>query len=249
MKYLLLLVGFGWSGILLAQEKISVGFQGGINAPGLVVRSANPVVDGYKTKLSAYFGLMAEEGLSKKWSLVEEIDYANMTITKSGAQVIPRSAYDNLNLENVSSYPHLYATFDSKIQTKYIELPVMLKYSVYEDEQVSFYVNGGPFAGIMFYGNATTQGLSGVYKNPAHSGQPLFTISFNQNQNLIDWFHPLNFGVKLGAGLTVKGDAGDFFVNLNSSLGLMNIEESTGDGASKTKSLVLAVGYLFHLSK
>ena len=120
MKYLLLLVGFGWSGILLAQEKISVGFQGGINAPGLVVRSANPVVDGYKTKLSAYFGLMAEEGLSKKWSLVEEIDYANMTITKSGAQVIPRSAYDNLNLENVSSYPHLYATFDSKIQTKYI---------------------------------------------------------------------------------------------------------------------------------
>lgn len=251
MKYFLLIINLLGSGVLFSQEKISFGFQGGINAPGLVVRSKNPVVDGYKTKLSAYFGVIAEEGLSNKWSLLEEIDYANMTITKSGAQVIPRSAYDNLKLVNVSSFPRLYGTFDSKIQTKYIEVPVMLKYKVYEDEQLSFYVNGGPFAGLMFYGNATTQGIGKVYSDAAHTKpiDPPINISFNQSQNLADWFHPLNIGIKAGAGLTLKGDAGEFFVNLNTSLGLVNIEESTGDGESKTKSLVLAVGYLFHLSK
>ncbi len=251
MKYLLLVVIVLWSGLLYSQEKISVGFQGGINTPGLMVRSKNPVVDGYKTNLSAFYGLMAEEGLSKKWSLVEEINYANMTITKNGAQVIPRSAYNNLKLVNVSAYPRLYATFDSKIQTKYVEIPVMLKYAVYEDEQIKFYVNGGPFAGIMFYGNAATQGIGKVYSDAAHTKpiDPPINISFNQNQNLKDWFHPLNFGIKGGVGLTVKGEAGEFFANLSSSLGLVNIEESTGDGESKTKSLVLAVGYLFHLSK
>ncbi len=251
MKYFLFFFAFLWSGGLFSQEKISFGFQGGVNAPGLVVKSKNPVVDGYKTKLSAYFGLIAEEGLSKNWSLIEEIDYANMTIIKSGSQVIPRSAYDNLKLVNVSSFPHLYGTFDSNIQTKYIEVPIMLKYNVYEDEQIIFYVNGGLFAGIMFYGNATTQGIGKVYSDAGHTKpiDPPITISFNQSQNLADWFHPLNFGLKAGAGLTVKGETGEFFVNLNTSLGLVNIEESTGDGESKTKSLVLAVGYLFHLSK
>jgi len=251
MKYFLLLISFLWSSVLFSQEKISLGFQAGINTPGLVVKSKNPVVDGYKTKLSAYFGVVAEEGLSKRWSLVEEIDYANMTITKSGDQVIPRSAYDNLGLVNLSSYPRLYATFDSKIQTKYIEVPIMLKYAIYENEQIKFYVNGGPFAGVMFYGNAATSGLDKVYSKPTHEIKSAVTgnISFTKNQPLQDWFHQLNFGIKGGVGLTVKGEGGEFFANLSSSLGLINIEESTGDGESKTKSLVLAVGYLFHLSK
>jgi hypothetical protein len=251
MKYLLLVIIILWSGLLYSQEKIAISFQGGINVPGLMVKSKNPVVDGYKTNLSGYFGVVVEEGLSKRWSLLEEIDYANMTITKNGAQVIPRSAYDNLKLLNVSAYHYLYATFDSKIQTKYVEIPVMLKYAVYEDEQIKFCVNGGPFAGIMFFGNAATQGIGKVYSDAAHTKpiNPPINISFSQNQNLQDWFHPINFGIKGGLGITVKGNAGEFFANLSSSLGLMNIEESTGDGESKTKSLVLAVGYLFHLSK
>jgi len=112
-------------------------------------------------------------------------------------------------------------------------------------------VNGGPFAGVMFYGNAATSGLDKVYSKPTHEIKSAVTgnISFTKNQPLQDWFHQLNFGIKGGVGLTVKGERGEFFANLSSSLGLINIEESTGDGESKTKSLVLAVGYLFHLSK
>ena len=250
MKYLILFFTLFISCVLYSQEKISIGIEGGINIPGLVERSSNPVVNGFKTKLSPYFGMSVEVGLNKKWSLLQEVDYGNTTITKTGKQVIPRSTYENLGLADLLSYPHLYATFDSKIQITYIEIPTMFKYYIYQNDKVNFFVKGGPFVGILIYGNASTSGKGQIYSDDAHT-KPVNQLFFklSQSENLIDLLNPLNFGLRAGFGLTLKGNTGDLFIGANSSVGLVNLEDKSGDFDGKTRSLVLSLGYMYHLSK
>jgi hypothetical protein len=251
MKHLSVLFIFVCSFTLLqAQQIISLGFKGGINIPGLSVNSSNPVVSGYKTLLSPSYGAVLECGLNKKWSILTEINYANTTVSKNGSQEIPKSGYESFGLTDLGN-TNLYSNFYSKIQLRYLEAPLMLKYYIYQNDKINFFVNGGVFAGILFYGNVKTQGRDTVYTNAAHTTKFLpFPVSFNlQSLDVIDWLNAVNFGLQAGLGFTMKSDFGELFANLTTTHGLMNIQMSSGDGVNKTKSLNLAVGYLFHLSK
>ena len=232
---------------IYSQEKISLGFKAGINIPGLGINSPNPVVDGYKTRLAPCFGIVLETGLNYRWSILSEANYATMSFGKNGSQVIPVSAYSGLGLSSIGD---LYANFNSKIELKYLEVPLMLKYYVYQNPKTNFFVNGGVFAGILLTGNVKTDGRGNVYTDAAHQN-PLFPfqISLKQEQDLSNRIQLINWGLQLGAGFTWKGDLGEFFVNVNGSIGLVNIQESSGDGANKTKEATITAGYLFDLIK
>ena len=250
MKHLFaFIVAICFCNLLFAQQRISLGLKGGMNIPGLGINSSDPVISGYKTELSPYYGVELECGLNKRWSILEEVNYANTTITKNGSQVIPQSAYDNLSISS-GGYKYLYADFYSKIQLKYVEMPMMLKYYVYQKKQFNFFVNGGFFVGIPFYGNVKTTGVGKVYTDEAHTSPLLpFKISLNQQENIEDRLKPINVGLQAGFGVTLNYGIGEFFANASGNLGFMNIQENSGDGANKTKEATLAVGYLFHLSK
>ena len=236
--------------VLFGQERISLGVKAGINLPGIGINSSNPVVDGYKTQLTSYFGIVLETGLNIKWSILSEVDYATISIKKNGSQVIPKSAYDNLNLTTYNFPNYLYANFDSRIQIKYVDVPLMLKYYIFQNEKINFFVNGGVFAGILFRGDVKTQGFGKVYTDAAHT-DPLvpFQLSLSQQQDLVGRLQPINWGLQGGAGITLLGKVGDFFANINGNLGIVNIQANSADGANKTKEATIAVGYLFHLSK
>ena len=244
-----LFVSICFCSLIQAQQKISLGFKGGINIPGLGINSSDPVVSGYKTLLSPYFGAVLECGLNKRWSIMEELNYANTTISKNGDQIIPQSAYLDYNITNLDDKT-LYSSFYSKIQIKYLEAPIMLKYYIYQKNKINFFVNGGVFGGILLYGHVSPNGFSNVYTDAAHTKLFLpFAISFNHPQNIIDWLNPINFGLQAGAGFTYMSNFGELFASLNTTQGLMKIQGNPGDGNNNTKSLALAVGYLFHLSK
>jgi len=232
---------------IYSQEKISLGFKAGINIPGIGINSRNPVIDGFKTRLAPCCGIVLEAGLNNRWSLLNEVNYATLSFGKNGSQVIPVSAYAGLGL---SSIGNLYANFNSKIDLKYVEVPLMVKYYVYQNPKTNFFVNGGVFAGILFKSNVKTDGRGNVYTDAAHQN-PLFPfqISLKQEQDLSERIQPINFGLQFGAGFTWEGELGEFFINLNGNTGLINIQESSDDGANKTKEATITAGYLFYISK
>jgi hypothetical protein len=168
--------------------------------------------------------------------------------------VIPKSAYENLNLSSFIFSDYLYATFESKIKIKYVEVPLMLKYYLKQNEKMNFFINGGGFAGILFYGDLKTKGQGNIYTDAAQT-KPLFprpfpqTYDFNQPPPIQDRLNPINIGLQAGAGCTLIGNVGDFFASVNGAFGLMNMQVDKGDGENKSKELNVCIGYLFHLSK
>ncbi|MFP5042983.1 porin family protein [Parasediminibacterium sp. JCM 36343] len=251
MKYILpfLLIICVYSSKLDAQGRLSLGVKGGIGIPGLQINSGNPVIDGYKTTLSPYCGIVLETGLSKKWSLLNEVNYATISIIKNGGQVIPKSVYPI----GITSSDHLYADFYTKIRIHYIEIPYMLKYYMYEADRFNFFVNGGIFAGILIRSkiNISAPGLVKIYTDAAHTNALFNGLKLNltQEKDLSDRLTPLNFGVQAGFGMTLKNSFGEFFFTAGSNFGLVDIQENKGDGQNKTKAATLALGYLVHIYK
>ena len=252
MKYILSTIICIYSFIAQIQgqtpPKLSLGFKAGTNTPGLSVNSSDPVIDGYKTVLEPLYGMVLETGLNKKWSILTEFNYTALGITKNGSQVVPQSTYAGYEFGTLTLPAHVYANFDSKIVLKYFEVPIMLKYSLYENKQLNFYVNGGPSVGILLNGNVNTSGKGKIYSDVAHTKEIApFNFSFVQQKNLTDWFNSLNLELQLGTGFSYKSNIGEFFVNLEGNVGLMRIQANSGDGSNNTKAMTLAVGYLFHI--
>ncbi len=257
MKYSLLFVVIGslFCSNLNAQAKISAGFKAGITIPGLGVNSSNPVIDGYKNQLAPYFGFVLETGLNEKWSLLNEINYATISIKKNGSQAIPQSAYASLNLSTVNFPDYLYSNFESKINIKYVEIPIMLKYYVYQNKKMNFFVNGGGFAGILFFSDLKTkgpgyQGQGYIYTDAGHTNSiSPFPLKLSQEPSIQDRLNPLNIGLAAGIGCTFIGNAGEFYINADGAFGLINMQLNKGDGENKSEEATLSIGYLLHLSK
>ena len=235
---------------LNAQAKISAGFKLGTAIPGFGVNSSDPVINGYKNQLAPCFGFVLESGLNEKWSILNEINYATISIKKNGSQVVPQSAYANLNLSAFNFPDYLYANFESKINIKYVEIPIMLKYYVYQNDKMNFFVNGGGFAGLLTYSNVKTKGAGKVYTDAAHTNSLTpFPLNLNQEQDIQDRLEGINYGVQGGIGYTLSGNIGELFVNLNGTFGLKNMQLSKADGKNKSEEATLCIGYLLHLSK
>ncbi len=231
-----------------AQARLSVGIKAGTNTPGLGINSSDPVIDGFKTILEPYYGIVLETGLNKKWSLLTEVNYAILGITKNGSQVVPKSTYTGYEFGTLILPEHVYANFYSKIELNYIEIPCMLKYNFYQNKKLNIFFNAGPSVSVLLNAKVNTSGKGKIYSDEAHKTTITpFNFSFIHETDLTDWFNPLNFAFQGGAGLTYKTHTGDFFVNLEGNIGLMKIQAGNGDGSNNTKALNLSVGYLYHI--
>ena len=252
MRYAVLFVFITCFGVneSIAQAKISLGIKMGTAIPGIGLNSANPVMDGYKNQLVPFFGFVLETGLNKKWSLLNELNYATISIRKNGSQVIPKSAYENLNLTRYNFPDYMYANFESNIKIKYVEIPMMLKYYLRQNDKINFFVNGGPFVGLLVYGNVKTSGTGKVYTDAAYTN-PItpFPLNLNQEQNVQDRLEDLNYGLQGGIGITLTNSFGELFANLNGTFGFNNIQRNKIDGENKSEEATLCIGYLIHLSK
>jgi hypothetical protein len=252
MKYIFLLVLTicFWGEKSVAQAKISLGVKMGTSIPGIGLKSANPVMDGYKNQLASCFGFVLETGLNKNWSLLNELNYATISIRKNGSQVVPKSAYNNLNLTSYNFPDFMYANFESNIKIKYVEIPMMLKYYIRQNGKFNLFVNGGPFVGLLLYGNVKTSGTGKVYTDAAYTN-PItpFPLNLNQEQNIQDRLEDFNYGFQGGIGVTFINNFGQLFANLNGTFGLNYMQQNKIDGENKSKEATLCIGYLIHLSK
>lgn len=250
MKYFLIAVIFFHSFCtqIYSQAKLSLGIKAGTNTPGLGINSSDPVIDGYKTILEPYFGVVLETGLNKKWSILSEFNYASIGITKDGSQIVPQSTYSRYEFGTLVLPTHVYANFYSKITLNYLELPWMLKYYIYNNKKVNFFVNAGPSIGILLNAQVKTTGKGMIFSDVEHT-KPIASINFpfNKQLEITDWFTPVNLEFQGGAGFTYQIPKGEFFANLNGNIGLFKIQTNSGDGSNNTKAITLSIGYLYHI--
>ncbi len=233
-----------------AQSKFLLGAKAGVSIPNFVSNDANPVVNGYQSILAPTFGLMAEVPLNKQFSFLSEVNYSVIGADKNGDQIIPKNAYKNIFPPGFSFPDYLYSTFYSHLTANYLEIPILLKYNFIVGDKWNFFVNGGIYTGILLNAKGESEGLAFVYTN-AERTKLLFPakLGLTQNQDITERLKPLNIGIQSAVGITYKGLYGNGFAQIGSNFGFVNVQQDAADGANKTRTLSLSVGYLFNISK
>lgn len=209
--------------ISLAQSsKIKYGLQGSLNYSQF---------RGYTLPISSTFyseqpgfaftgGINIEYFLSAKLKFKSELNYERksqkaknlITLTDFNGNYLPDLRYNS------------YEIFD------FITLPLLLKYYFSENNNKSFYVNGGGYMGYLLQSKVT-------FDLPN-------TPDAIANDEL---YKKVDFGVVFGIGKTFELKKGNVFVELRDNLGLQNINNFSvwSNGDKRLNSVNLIIGYNF----
>lgn len=226
----------------------AIGANVGYYVPKLKANSKNPVVSGYSTLGRPRFGIVIENGLSKRLSLSSEFIYGTYAIEKNGDLIIPGSIYKNFGIAGLAKEGNLYADFYARIEIKTIDIPVMVKYKFAQTEDRSFYVGGGAYCGIMTKATIHTTGNSLVYTDKERTKLlvPL-RVNLVTDQTVTDIVVPVNWGLLAGAGWEKKIGPGRFQLGLTGCLGLTDVQWDPKDGSNKMSYVTLTGAYLIDL--
>lgn len=188
----------------------------GVNFGGTFANiRGNVVANKNEYKPNFLVGGSIEIPVNGRFSFLGNINYERKTFGQT-LEIIDFGTFD----------PVGNSTFvDYDIRLEYLTFPVNVKY--YIDTQRKFFVNGGPFMGIL---------LTSSFK---FDGRDL---------NGGEVFRPLDFGLNLGFGTKIKvTDKHNMNLELRHNLGLSNISETKtiNDKAVKTNSFNLIANWQF----
>jgi len=232
-----------------AQSSLYLGVKGGISIPNLSAGGDNPVSKGYASILGPYFGVFAERGCSKHFSLQVELNYSAQGGKKDGTQAVPTAPFAAYFPPGAPVPEYLYANFYSKAQLNYLELPILVKFHTSLGHQWKFVADLGPYVGYLLHAKDVTRDSSNIYFDAAEQQQfPVGKQDFSGNQDLTDQVHRFNFGIQGGIGLeyVVKG-MGYFYLHVGGNYGFLNIQRYAEDGKNNTGSATFALGYAMKL--
>ena len=145
----------------------------------------------------------------------------------------------------------LYADFKNESVLNYLEMPVTAKFTW--GDKLKYYINAGPYAGILLNATQKTEGTSQLYLDKKGmqplgiQGQPMPAQSFKADTDIKQDINTINFGFTGGIGLAypVKG-AGEIILDARGAYGLTPIQKDTkANGKSCTGGLFLTLGYAY----
>ena len=225
-------------------KKFTLGVLGGLNIPQLSGGNGNELSRDYSSRRGEAFGLSAFWYLNSKFAIGANALYSSEGGQRNGMQAIDGHAFNNM----LPAGTYLYADFNNESILNYLEIPVMVKYSVPVTPASDFYVNLGPYTGFLLNAKQKTSGSSVVYADrsatiPVSPGP----VSFDASSNTTSSIRSVNFGLTGGVGLTQSIGIGDLFLDLRGAYGLRVIQKDPADGSSHSGSLLIALGYSFPL--
>ena len=168
-------------------------------------------------------GLHFEYDIRDRWSLKLELNYEQKS----------QKADNYLEFTDADGLTTGY-NFTSQKNYDYLVLPIMVKYSF--SDKNSFYVNGGPFIGFLLKSNVTND-LGAI------------DGSYSDSVDTTDYNSKTDFGLAIGLGKTIEINAkNSISIEIRENLGLTNTSKYKvwGDGAARTNSLSLILGYSFY---
>ncbi|MEZ5344663.1 MAG: porin family protein [Pyrinomonadaceae bacterium] len=229
-----------------------VGFKGGISIPKLSGDSDNELSRDYQSRLAPNFGAFVEIGITKKFSVQPEVNFAGQGGKREGIQPITRPLPGLPVLPNGVYY---YGDFKNTAVLNYIETPVLMKYKFGKKDKPKFYINGGVFYGRLVTAKTITEGSSTLYldrngQNPLllpPNGNPVPPIPFDADTDIKDEVNKNNFGFTGGGGIEIPSGKNYFLIDGRISRGILNIQKDTVlNGSNKTGNIIISVGYAFN---
>jgi hypothetical protein len=231
--------------------EVKLGAHGGLSIPNIRGNQDDPFSKGFASRQGPFFGIFMEKELAPHWSLVAELNYTSQGGLRKGLQPITMDLPPGLPLPPGTI---LYANFRNETILDYLEVPIMGRLTF--GNKVRFFVNAGPYVGILLRARAVTEGTSALYMDEAGTmpiiippdTEPL-EVDLGANTNVRDSLKSTNIGLIGGGGLMYPLGPGDLILEAHFQLGLTTIQKDVEtSGKSQTGAVVISLGYSFPLA-
>ncbi|MFZ2052635.1 MAG: porin family protein [Candidatus Aminicenantales bacterium] len=228
--------------------QVQVGAHGGLSIPN-IRDGDNEFSRGYTSRKGPFFGLFAEFRLLTNFSLRAEVNYASHGGKRDGRQPVI------IDLPGLVFPPELmlYADFDNESILDYLEVPVLAELAW--GRKPRFFINAGPYIGLLVRAKTVTSGSSTLYIDDSGTPllippdfQPLPALSFDATTDSKKDINDLSAGVAGGIGLAIPAGPGELILGVRFSLGLTNIQTDVeAYGKNHTGAVVMTLGYAYTL--
>tara|TARA_Y100000385_G_scaffold26379_1_gene25064 strand:+ start:994 stop:1848 length:855 start_codon:yes stop_codon:yes gene_type:complete len=269
----LLLVGFGAASF--AQEnteavtsttsdsEVKIGAKIGYSLGNLSSRSENIYTEDFESITGIDFGLVFEFKLSELISMQTELNYTQRGGERNGLQpILSDELSDQLNMffpfigmPPITSENPLYATYNSKSELQYIEVPALVKFGW--GDNFRFSVAVGPYVSVLIKANQVTEGTSQFFLNsdgtnpvfvPGPDGLPPYTelppTSVGASTDIKDDLKTVNFGGTFAVGISKKlNESSELFFDARASYGFNTIQINDQYGESSIGGVIFSLGY------
>jgi hypothetical protein len=247
----------GVMGVLLAAgaaraADIKLSVHGGLSIPKIRGKETDIFTRGFKSRQGLFMGLAADVGLTPRLSLALALNYNSQGGLRKGLQPITMELPPGLP---VPPGTILYADFRNETILDYLEVPVMARF--WFGKKVRFFVNAGPYVGLLVRARALTSGMSAIYLDEAGT-QPIIIppatdpliVDLGASTNVLDSLKRMNFGLAGGGGILYSLGAVSLCFEAHFQLGLSTLQKDVEtDGQSQTGALVISLGVLFPLAR
>jgi hypothetical protein len=239
-------------GIAQAAE-FRIGAHGGINMPNLHGEKGDPITEGFESRQGAFYGIVANLGLTPHVSLAVELNYSSQGGQRNGLQIITATFLpEGLPLPEGMD---LYANFRNESILDYIEIPLLARLSF--GRKIRVFVNAGPYFGFLVKARALTEGTSFLYwdENGAMPviippGVEPLEIDLTDDTDIKDELKGTNFGLTSGGGVMIPIGPGTAIVEGRLQWGLTVIQKDIQrSGKSRTGGFIISLGYSLPLTK
>ncbi|MCO6496801.1 MAG: PorT family protein [Chitinophagaceae bacterium] len=231
----------------------TMGIRGGVSIPNLTAGASqqNPLNTGFSSRFGGDAAVFVDFGITPVFSIRPMLQYSAQGGKKNGLQAFPTPQ------EYAGFFPgtpplYLYANFKNESKLNYLLLPVLANFgwSLSDGSSLKFYVNAGPFAGILITGKQVTSGSSPIYADDKGM-MPLIPTNqpFDKDNDIKDQLHKFNAGAEANIGFSYKtGSTNRIFIEGGFNYGFVNIQKGTANGKNHAGAGTLALGYSWGLN-
>jgi hypothetical protein len=223
-------------------SQFSFGVLGGLNMPRLSGGSGNEMSRDYTSRSGEAFGLTVSMNLGSNFGLRADLLYSSEGGKRNGIQAINASSVNPL----APAGTYFYADFNNESILNYLEIPVLLKYTIQVSNSSKLYADFGPCIGFLLNATQKTSGSSIIYADRAKTTIIVpIEQSFEASTDVKSSINHNNFGVTGGIGFAQRAFAGSVFIDLRGAYGLTVIQKDKQNGSSHNGNLLIALGYSF----
>jgi hypothetical protein len=230
-----------------------IGVKGGISIPQLSGGDDNILSRDFKSRTAPNFGAFFDIGVTKRFSIQPEVNYAGQGGKRVGVQPITEPLP---GLPPLPAGTYFFGEFKNVAELNYLEFPVLAKYKFGSKKKPRVFINGGAFYGRLLSAKTKTSGSSTIFLDETGQaplllpplGTPVPSIDFTATTDILADVNRNNFGLTGGGGVEIPIGKNYIIFDARVYRGLKNIQkDSARNGSSKTGNLVISIGFGFNL--
>ena len=244
--------------------KYYAGVKAGLGIPNLTTGSkSTPLSEDYSSRLGFYGGIVTEFQTNNWFGLRAEINYSSQGGKREGMQALPLSPemeqlWQILPGFGITPDEYMYADIKSEAILNYLEIPIMAESAFSIGSRINFYLQAGPYLGLMLNAKNVTSGSSSIYIDKEgnlsvdailqQAGMPLIGKQpFDHNEDITADIHRFNVGGQGAIGFGLMMDSGKFFIEGGGNYGFIPFQKDDANGTNNTGAGTVTIGYLLQL--